>query len=183
MGQAVTTPLSLTLQHWKDVRDTAHNLSVKIRKGKWTTFCSEEWPTFGVGWPRDGTFNLDIISQVKAKIIDLGPHGHPDQVPYITTWEYFALYPPACVKPFVSPKSPPSPSAPTLHSPLQPVSAPALPSQSSLYPTQLPSKIDALKAGRDRTPEKFRGRWGGAAGATTAGAGSRTAAAAAASRC
>lgn len=130
MGQTVTTPLSLTLQHWKDVRDTAHNLSVEVQKGKWATFCSGEWPTFNVGWPRDGTFNLDIISQVKAKIMDSGPHGHPDQVPYIATWEYLVLYPPAWVKPFVSPKPSPSPSAP-----LQPVPTPTLPFQSSLYPT------------------------------------------------
>lgn len=80
-------------------------------------FCSGKWPTFSVGWPRDGTFNLDIISQVKAKVMDPGPHGHPDQVPYIVTWEYLALYPPAWIKLSVFPSA----SAPVLHSPLQPV--------------------------------------------------------------
>lgn len=32
MGQSLTTPLSLTLQHWKDVQDIAHNQSVEVRK-------------------------------------------------------------------------------------------------------------------------------------------------------
>ncbi|XP_028628083.1 uncharacterized protein LOC114625048 [Grammomys surdaster] len=34
MGQSVTTPLSLTLQHWTEVGETAHNNSVKVRKGQ-----------------------------------------------------------------------------------------------------------------------------------------------------
>ncbi|XP_055458886.1 uncharacterized protein LOC129673212 [Psammomys obesus] len=94
MGQTVTTPKSLTLQHFKEVRDIAHNLSVEVRKGKWDTFCSSEWPTFDVGWPRDGTFNLGVILQVKAKVMDPGPHGHPDQIPYIITWESLVKDPP-----------------------------------------------------------------------------------------
>ncbi|XP_055474439.1 uncharacterized protein LOC129685089 [Psammomys obesus] len=133
MGQSLTTPLSLTLQHWKDTRDIAHNHSVEIRKRKWDTFCSSEWPTFNVGWPGDGTFNLDIILQVKAKVMDSGLHGHPDQIPYIVTWEALAREPPSWVKPFVTP-SPPAvppavPSAPALPPPLVPT-----PSKSALYP-------------------------------------------------
>ncbi|CAD7680251.1 unnamed protein product [Nyctereutes procyonoides] len=63
MGQTVTTPLSLTLDHWKDVAGRAHNLSVEDRRRRWVTFCSSEWPAFNVGWPRNGTFNIDIILQ------------------------------------------------------------------------------------------------------------------------
>jgi hypothetical protein len=85
MGQTVTTPLSLTLEHWKDVQRIASNQSVDVKKRRWVTFCSAEWPTFGVGWPQDGTFNLDIILQVKSKVFSPGPHGHPDQVPYTVT--------------------------------------------------------------------------------------------------
>jgi hypothetical protein len=36
MGQTVTTPLSLTLNHWTEVRSRAHNLSVEIKK-RWLT--------------------------------------------------------------------------------------------------------------------------------------------------
>ncbi|XP_055261664.1 uncharacterized protein LOC129542871 [Moschus berezovskii] len=114
MGQSLTTPLSLTLQHWKDVQDIAHNQSVEVRKKKWTTFCSSEWPSFNVGWPQDGTFNFDIIFQVKARVMDPGPPGHPDQVAYIVTWEALAYDPPPWVKPFVNPKRPLPPSAPAL---------------------------------------------------------------------
>lgn len=37
MGQTVTTPLSLTLDHWGDVRARGHNLLVTVRKGPWQT--------------------------------------------------------------------------------------------------------------------------------------------------
>ena len=116
MGQTVTTPLSLTLEHWGDVQRIASNQSVDVKKRRWVTFCSAEWPTFDVGWPQDGTFNLDIILQVKSKVFSPGPHGHPDQVPYIVTWEAIAYEPPSWVKPFVSPKLSLSPTAPILPS-------------------------------------------------------------------
>lgn len=135
MGQTVTTPLSLTLQHWGDVQRIASNQSVDVRKRRWITFCSAEWPTFNVGWPQDGTFNLSIISQVKSRVFCPGPHGHPDQVPYIVTWEALAYDPPPWVKPFVSPKLPPLPTAPVL--PPGPSAQP--PSRSALYPALTPS--------------------------------------------
>lgn len=52
MGQTASKPLDLVLAHFKEVRPRAHNLSVGLRKGKMITFCSSEWPTFDVGWPR-----------------------------------------------------------------------------------------------------------------------------------
>ncbi|CAD7687983.1 unnamed protein product [Nyctereutes procyonoides] len=81
MGQTVTTPLSLTLDHWKEVAGRAHNVLVEVRRRRWVTFCSSEWPAFNVGWPRNGTFNIDIILQVKALVFQSGPNGHLDQVP------------------------------------------------------------------------------------------------------
>ena len=93
MGQRLTTPLSLTLGHGKEVKDQANNLSVEVRRKKWQTLCSSEWPTLDVGWPQDGTFNIDCILQVKEQVFDAGPHGHPDQVPYVITWESLVLDP------------------------------------------------------------------------------------------
>lgn len=83
MGQSLTTPLSLTLDHWKDVHNRAHNQSVEVKKkkGKGQTLYTSEWPTFGAGWPVNGTFNKIIILQVKDRVV----HGHPDQVSYIIT--------------------------------------------------------------------------------------------------
>lgn len=53
MGQTVTTPLFLTQDHWMDVRARGRNPSVVVKKQPWLTYCSSEWPTFGVG-----TFDL-----------------------------------------------------------------------------------------------------------------------------
>nr|AAA46509.1 gag protein [Murine leukemia virus] len=135
MGQTITTPLSLTLEHWRDVQCIASNQSVDVKRRRWVTFCSVEWPSFDVGWPLDGTFNLDIILQVKSKVFCPGPHGHPDQVPYIVTWEALAYHPPPWVKPFVSPK--PFPLSTLPFSPPGPSAHP--PSRSDLYTALIPS--------------------------------------------
>ncbi|XP_062938562.1 uncharacterized protein LOC134390667 [Cynocephalus volans] len=98
MGQSALTPLSLTLDHWKDVKARAHNLSMEIKKGKWQTFCSSEWPTFGVGWPPEGTFDLTVIFAVK-KIVFQETGGHPDQVACVVVWQDLAQNPPPWVPP------------------------------------------------------------------------------------
>ena len=74
-GWTVTTPLSLTLDHWTEVRSRAHNLSVEIKKGPWQTFCASEWPTFNVKWSLEGTFGLLLSLKLKPLFfrVDLGP--------------------------------------------------------------------------------------------------------------
>uniref|UniRef100_UPI00402B4D47 uncharacterized protein LOC143310361 isoform X2 n=1 Tax=Arvicanthis niloticus TaxID=61156 RepID=UPI00402B4D47 len=94
MGQMLVTPLSLTLQHFKEVRGVAHNNFVDVKKGKWQIFCTSEWSIFSVGWPRDVTFNISIIRQVKKRVINPGTGGHPDRVSYIITWESLVVDPP-----------------------------------------------------------------------------------------
>lgn len=79
MGLTVTTPLSLTQDHWMDVRVRGRNLSVVVKKQPWLTYCSSEWPTFGVGWPFMGTFDLPTIRAVKAIVLQEGEGSHPDQ--------------------------------------------------------------------------------------------------------
>ncbi|XP_058436982.1 uncharacterized protein LOC131424380 [Marmota monax] len=147
MGQSLTTPLSLTLDHWQDVQDRADNLSVTVKKKKWKTLCTSEWPTFNTSWPAEGTFNTDLIFQVKTRIFTHGPHGHPDQIPYIVTWEDLASNPPPWVAPFSPPKPP-------LRSPLEP-SAPLIPlpppQTSHLYPVLNKSET-SVKTGT--TPKK-----------------------------
>lgn len=111
-------------------------------------FCSSEWASFNVGWPRDGTFNLDIISQVKTWVFDIELHGHPDQVAYIVTWESLAYDPPSWVKPFVisdKPQPPLTPTAPKASlppgsQPLTPLPPSSAPTTSSLYPALLKEK-------------------------------------------
>lgn len=106
MGQTVTTPLSLTQDHWTDVRARGRNLSVVVKKQPWLTYCSSEWPTFGVGWPSVGTFDLPTIRAVKAIVFQEGAGSHPDQQPYIAVWEDLARSPPLWVRPFIPPLRP-----------------------------------------------------------------------------
>ncbi|CAD7671645.1 unnamed protein product [Nyctereutes procyonoides] len=83
MGETETTPLSLMLSHFSDVRGKARILSIDIRRERFQIYCISEWPTFDVGWPQEGTFHLPIILQVKNMIFRDEPDGHSDQVPYI----------------------------------------------------------------------------------------------------
>ena len=78
MGQTVSIPLSLTEDHWTDIRARRRNLSVIVKKKPWQTYCTSEWPTFGVGWPPEGTFYLPTIRAVKAIVFQEGPGSHPD---------------------------------------------------------------------------------------------------------
>lgn len=102
----MTTPLSLTLDHWSEIRSRAHNLSVEIKKGPWRTFCASEWPTFDVGWPPEGTFDLTVIFEVKAIVFQDGPGSHPDQQPYITVWQDLVQNSPPWIKPWIPKRKP-----------------------------------------------------------------------------
>ena len=101
MGQTVITPLTLTLNYWTDVKSRARSLSVEVKKGPWQTFCSSEWPTFGVSWPQDRSCHLPIIYAVKCLVFQT-PGGYPDQVPYILVWQDLVRNPPPWVRPWIS---------------------------------------------------------------------------------
>ena len=72
-----------------------------VKKKPWQSYCTSDWPTFGVGWPPEGTFYLPTIRAVKAIVFEEGPESHPDQQPYITVWEDLVRFPPAWVRPFL----------------------------------------------------------------------------------
>ena len=78
MGQTVSTPLGRTLDHWTEVRKRAHNLSVEIKKKPWRTYCSSEWPSYGLGWPPEGKLDVTVISAIKDIVFQKGPVLHPD---------------------------------------------------------------------------------------------------------
>ncbi|XP_062062406.1 uncharacterized protein LOC133770372 isoform X5 [Lepus europaeus] len=164
MGQGLTTPLSLTLDHWKEVRERAQNLSVEVRKKNWTVFCTSDWPAFNVGWPWDGTFDSSVILQVKSQVCKEGKEGHPDQVPYIFVWEDLAQNPPKWVKPFlftgrIRTESSPKPAQPSSSTPLLPTPAdqekpPLASPTSNLYPLEeldssKPKKTPVLLGGQE----------------------------------
>ncbi|XP_078288685.1 uncharacterized protein LOC144612823 [Panthera onca] len=102
MGQSQSTPVSLLVANFRDVRTRGQNLSLDIRRGKLITLCRSEWPTFGVGWPTEGTFCLPIIAKVKSKIFLPGREGRPDQIPYILVWRNLVENPPPLLAPFLS---------------------------------------------------------------------------------
>ncbi|XP_058441033.1 uncharacterized protein LOC131424873 [Marmota monax] len=133
MGQSTSTPLSLTLDHWTEVRLRAQNLSFSVKRQTWQTLCASEWPIFGVGWPPEGSFYSPLIQKVRdiVFVFQQGPHSHPDQQPYILTWQDLCESPPPWVKPFLAPVPAPTPS-PTILS-LKP-SAPPPPPQPSVIP-------------------------------------------------
>uniref|UniRef100_A0A4X2JRN1 Core shell protein Gag P30 domain-containing protein n=1 Tax=Vombatus ursinus TaxID=29139 RepID=A0A4X2JRN1_VOMUR len=78
------TPLSVVLQNFKQFRHIAKGYGFQVTKENLSTFCQQEWPTFGVGWPPEGTFDVTITGRVRK--IAYGTPGHPDQIPYITAW-------------------------------------------------------------------------------------------------
>ena len=67
-------------------------------------FCSAEWPSFNVGWPPKGTFDLKTVRRVREII--LRPQSrHPDQVPYILVWEDLIVSPTPWIQPFCPPQA------------------------------------------------------------------------------
>jgi hypothetical protein len=101
MGQAQVTPKTLFLSHFSEICAKGHNYGVEIKKGKFDTLCSVEWPTFNVGWPPQGTFSLDTIKKVQDVINIPGLHGHPDQYPYVLMWQTLVEHPPSWLQPFI----------------------------------------------------------------------------------
>ncbi|XP_017744083.1 PREDICTED: uncharacterized protein LOC108539709 [Rhinopithecus bieti] len=101
MGNSQTTPLSLLVDNFKDVRARGYDLSIELKKGKLITLCHSEWPTFGVGWPAEGTLCLPIILRVKSRVFLPGRSGHPDQIPYILVWQDLVENPPLWLAPFL----------------------------------------------------------------------------------
>ncbi|XP_073075449.1 uncharacterized protein [Manis javanica] len=148
MGQTQATPKSLILSHFPKVKEQALSMSLGIKKGKLDTFCSVEWPSFGVGWPAQGSLSLDLIGKIKAIISRPGPEGHPDQLPYILVWENLAENPPSWLEPFLveKPHTDPQktsvlvaqekskPSDRRARNPVCPSALPVLPDSSPLYP-------------------------------------------------
>lgn len=86
----------------------ANNNSLTVKKCKWVTFCSAQWPAFNVGWPAGGTFDPETMDRVE-QIVYRPCVSYPDQIPYTVTWKRFidrVGEPHPCVKVFLSPQDP-----------------------------------------------------------------------------
>ncbi|XP_027725284.1 uncharacterized protein LOC114048516, partial [Vombatus ursinus] len=89
MGQGPSSPkpgspLFIVLRDFKQYRRIAEGYGFQVTKKKLALLCQQEWPTFEVGWPPGGTFDVSVAGRVRG--IVYGIPGHPDQVPYITAW-------------------------------------------------------------------------------------------------
>lgn len=91
-GTDNVTPLSI--DNWTDVETRANNLSVKIKKRKWQTLGTSEWPSFQTGWPPEGSFLISKIEEVKDRVYGFRGPGHLDRGPYIAAWEDLVTDPP-----------------------------------------------------------------------------------------
>lgn len=83
MGQTVTTPVSLTLDHWREVQFRAHNLSAPP-SGR---------PLVQDGPQRESLISLSFLMSKQLFFI-WGTEGHLDQQPYIMVWEDLVQNPP-----------------------------------------------------------------------------------------
>ena len=136
--------------------------------------CEDEWPFMGVGWPPEGTMDLNIVKAVYAVVT--GNPGYPDQIPYIDSWLGLAQHPPPwtrfCIpkgkgKLFMAQKltddekdstgfggndlAPPSYWMMMMHAP---PSAPPGP-ESALMPDPGPAEIPATAAAHPPAPQKI----------------------------
>ena len=64
----------------------------KMTPGRLRTLYEVEQLSGGVGWPPAGTMDLNLIKAVYA--IAMGKPRHPDQFPYIDSWQGIAQEPP-----------------------------------------------------------------------------------------
>jgi len=60
----------------------------KMTPGRLHILFEVEWLSVGVGWPPEGTMDLNLIKEIYA--IATGRPRHPDQLPYIDSWHQVA---------------------------------------------------------------------------------------------
>ena len=75
------TPLGCFLRHFKEGFVEGAAYGIKFSPGTLRTLCEVEWPSFGVNWPLEGSFDWGSVRNV-WKIVT-GDPGHPVQFPYI----------------------------------------------------------------------------------------------------
>lgn len=68
MGQTYSHPLNIVLAHFKEIRARVLNLSINVKKGKMTTYCSSERLTFSIGSPWERSFHLPTVLAVEDKV-------------------------------------------------------------------------------------------------------------------
>jgi hypothetical protein len=65
-------PFNIVLAHFNEMKTRAHILLVNVNMKKVYTYCSSDWPAFGVRWPLEGTFHLPTVLVVVEDIVTEG---------------------------------------------------------------------------------------------------------------
>ncbi|KAM7330648.1 uncharacterized protein [Alexandromys fortis] len=143
----VDTPLKCVLENF----DLLYTRKVKksyfghITKEKLQTLCEQKWPTLGVEWPPEGTFDPKVAWAVSLAVV--GRRDLMDQFGYIVPWAQATSKPPVWMKKYiiVNGLHSPSPRPPQSQPQLQPLTQPPPQSQPlSQPPTQSPPQPQPL---------------------------------------
>ena len=92
-GESKPTVLEYMIKNFK--KGFRGDYGIKLTPDKLRLLCEIDWPSFGVGWPSEGTLELDKVWAVYS-VVTRQP-GHPDQFQYswllINCTEYTPLGP------------------------------------------------------------------------------------------
>lgn len=78
------SPLECFIKNFTDFEQRARPYGFTVNSFDLQKFCEREWPTFGVGWPPEGSYQRSLAARVQTVVY--GNPGHPDQIPYIQIW-------------------------------------------------------------------------------------------------
>jgi hypothetical protein len=92
-NQSKNTPLECMVKHLvKDLMET-----MELTPNKLKALCEVDWPTLGVWWPPEGSIDKTVVNEVYGVIVE-NPE-HPDQFPYIDSWQDSVLSQPTWLRP------------------------------------------------------------------------------------
>ena len=92
MGSGESKPTILGCMTKNFRKGFGGDYGIKFTLDKLNTFCEIDWPSFGVGWPSEGTLKLDKVRAVYS-VVTRHP-GHPGQFLHIDSWLLIAQNPP-----------------------------------------------------------------------------------------
>jgi hypothetical protein len=81
------TPMECMVKNFK--KRFNGNYRVKFTPNTLKALCEVDWPVLGVGWPPEGSVDKIGVNEVYRVIV--GMPGHPNQFPYIDSWQDAAL--------------------------------------------------------------------------------------------
>jgi hypothetical protein len=72
------------------------DFGVELTPQKLWKFCQIDWVSFKVGWPSEGSLDRETIYRA-YQVVTWMP-GHPDEFPYIDTWQRLTAHLPPLFK-------------------------------------------------------------------------------------